>query len=121
MAGTTGLEPATSAVTDRRKPVSDSKQKARMANFGASGTLRNAYRTLNEPSTSALIVTSDNRRYSPDSHHWNRFADSFSAAAGADLGGRKKERNRREGSVAQWNVVPVKSEAAVQVAATSSL
>ena len=26
-----------------------------MANFGALGTLRNAYRTLNKPSTSALL------------------------------------------------------------------
>jgi hypothetical protein len=28
-----------------------------MANFGALGTLRHAYRTLNKPSTSALVVT----------------------------------------------------------------
>jgi hypothetical protein len=54
MAGTTGLEPATSAVTDPRWSVTHRNQKARMANFGALGALRNAYRTLIEPSTSAL-------------------------------------------------------------------
>ena len=42
-------------MTDPRWLVTHRNQKARMANFGALETLRNAYRTLNEPSTSALL------------------------------------------------------------------
>ena len=49
------LEPATSAVTDPRLSVTRRNQKARMANFGALGALRKAYRTLIKPSTSALL------------------------------------------------------------------
>jgi len=35
MAGTTGLEPATSAVTANRKPVTYRNQEARMARFSS--------------------------------------------------------------------------------------
>jgi hypothetical protein len=41
MAVTTGLEAATSAVTDPRWPVTDRNQEARIANFGALGALSN--------------------------------------------------------------------------------
>src|SRR5438874_13802470 len=49
MAGTTGLEPATSAVTAKRKVVTYRKQASRMASFGAVGNerepLSNPYQT----------------------------------------------------------------------------
>src|SRR5271156_5322006 len=41
MAGATGLEPSTSAVTNPRSSITPRNQKARMANFGALGALSN--------------------------------------------------------------------------------
>ena len=61
--GAAGFEPATSAVTDPRWLVTHRNQKARMANFGALETLRNAYRTLNKPSTSALLSSTSTLRF----------------------------------------------------------
>ena len=46
MAGTTGLAPATSAVTAKRKVVTYRKQAARMASFGA---VRNDREPLSNP------------------------------------------------------------------------
>ena len=46
MAGTTGLEPATSAVTAKRKVVTYRKQASRMASFGA---VRNDREPLSNP------------------------------------------------------------------------
>ena len=52
MAGTTGLEPATSAVTARKYFATLRNQGQRMAVFSALGTLRKRYCSLVEPATS---------------------------------------------------------------------
>ena len=54
MAGTTGLEPATSAVTAKRKPVTIRNYTPRMVIFGVNSNGQEQYWTLNGPATFAL-------------------------------------------------------------------
>jgi len=57
MAGTTGLEPATSAVTAKRKHVVNRKQGQRTTPLEPLGTSGNSYCTLNEPTTSVQMTS----------------------------------------------------------------
>ena len=64
MAGTTGLEPATSAVTAKRKRVTHRKQGATDDTFSALRTHGNSYCTLIEPTTSVFTTSAFLPRWS---------------------------------------------------------
>ena len=57
MAGTTGLEPATSAVTEHPEHVSDCNRAQRLALLEPCGTVGKPYRTLIEPTSSAVTTS----------------------------------------------------------------